>query len=177
MYMDKPFFLRCWFCYEGLFILNSVIQGVAKLPFIDEMRLLAETRKLEETLTVCICYIPSLWRACYFHCGCTLVSFSAAFLFWALFSISIVRCVYYFWYLLQEQEKFRNRTMFDIIYVRDSHPLTAQIVFLYQMYNHLPRTDPYVIPIDPAARSVETLDTDILFLSASIFSIYCVVIC
>ena len=67
--------------------------------------------------------------------------------------------------------------MFDIIYVRDSHPLTAQIVFLYQMYNNLPRTDPYVIPIDPAARSVETLDTDILFLSASIFSIYCVVIC
>jgi 5'-3' exonuclease len=76
-------------------------QGVAKLPFIDEMRLLAETRKLEDTLT--------------------------------------------------EEEKFRNRTMFDIIYVRDSHPLTAQIAFLYQMYNHLPRTDPYVIPIDPAA--------------------------
>ncbi|OEL36318.1 5'-3' exoribonuclease 4 [Dichanthelium oligosanthes] len=76
-------------------------QGVAKLPFIDEMRLLAETRKLEDTLT--------------------------------------------------EEEKFRNRTMFDIIYVRDSHPLIAQIAFLYQMYNHLPRTDPYVIPIDPAA--------------------------
>ncbi|CAN6308967.1 unnamed protein product [Urochloa humidicola] len=75
-------------------------QGVAKLPFIDEMRLLAETRKLEDTLT--------------------------------------------------EEEKFRNRTMFDIIYVRETHPLTAQIAFLYQMYNHLPRTDPYVIPIDPA---------------------------
>jgi 5'-3' exonuclease len=84
-----------------LSILNFFIQGVAKLPFIDEMRLLAETRKLEDTLT--------------------------------------------------EEEKFRNRTMFDIIYVRDSHPLTAQIAFLYQMYNHLPRTDPYVIPIDPAA--------------------------
>ncbi|CAL4944836.1 unnamed protein product [Urochloa decumbens] len=75
-------------------------QGIAKLPFIDEMRLLAETRKLEDTLT--------------------------------------------------EEEKFRNRTMFDIIYVRETHPLTAQIAFLYQMYNHLPRTDPYVIPIDPA---------------------------
>lgn len=64
--------------------------------------------------------------------------------------------------------------MFDIIYVRETHPLTAQIAFLYRMYNHLPRTDPYVIPIDPAARSVQTLDSDILFLLAFI---YCAVIC
>ncbi|AQK62379.1 5'-3' exoribonuclease 4 [Zea mays] len=76
-------------------------QGVAKLPFIDERRLLAETRKLEDTLT--------------------------------------------------EEEKFRNRTMLDIIYVRDTHPLITQIIFLYQNYYHLSRTDPYVIPIEPAA--------------------------
>ncbi|KAL6638032.1 hypothetical protein ACP70R_025604 [Stipagrostis hirtigluma subsp. patula] len=76
-------------------------QGVAKLPFIDENRLLAETRKLEDTLT--------------------------------------------------EEEKFRNRTMFDILYVRETHPLAPQIAFLYQMYSQSSRTDPYVFPIDPAA--------------------------
>ncbi|GJN23042.1 hypothetical protein PR202_gb10658 [Eleusine coracana subsp. coracana] len=76
-------------------------QGVAKLPFIDERRLLAETKKLEDTLT--------------------------------------------------DEEKFRNRTMFDILYVRQTHPLTAQIGFLYQIYNQSSTVDPYVIPIDPAA--------------------------
>ncbi|XP_038973783.1 5'-3' exoribonuclease 4-like isoform X2 [Phoenix dactylifera] len=73
-------------------------QGVAKLPFIDERRLLAETKKLEYTLT--------------------------------------------------EQEKSRNKIMFDIIYVHDSHPLAAQVVLLYQMCP-LPTEDPlYFIPID-----------------------------
>ncbi|KAM0884299.1 hypothetical protein ACQ4PT_031076 [Festuca glaucescens] len=77
-------------------------QGIAKLPFIDETRLLAETHKLEESLT--------------------------------------------------EEERFRNTTMFDIIYVRETHPLAAQIAFLYQMYSQHSITDPsYLIPIDPAA--------------------------
>ncbi|KAJ0982544.1 hypothetical protein J5N97_010799 [Dioscorea zingiberensis] len=58
-------------------------QGVAKLSFIDERRLLAETRKLEGTLT--------------------------------------------------EEEKYRNRMLFDIIYVNQNHPLAAQIFELYQM--------------------------------------------
>ncbi|VAI37926.1 unnamed protein product [Triticum turgidum subsp. durum] len=77
-------------------------QGIAKLPFIDERRLLAETQKLEDTLT--------------------------------------------------EEERFRNTTMFDIIYVRETHPLAAQIAFLHQMYSQQMITDPsYCIPIDPAA--------------------------
>uniref|UniRef100_A0A0D9W034 5'-3' exoribonuclease n=1 Tax=Leersia perrieri TaxID=77586 RepID=A0A0D9W034_9ORYZ len=75
-------------------------QGIAKLPFIDETRLLSETQKLEETLT--------------------------------------------------DEERFRNRTMFDILYVRETHPLAAQIAFLYQICSQSPDAS-YIIPIDPAA--------------------------
>jgi len=66
--------------------------------------------------------------------------------------------------------------MFDIIYVRDTHPLTAQIMFLYQNYYHLSRTDPYVIPIQPAVRLVEMLDTLIWIILPSAF-VYCVAVC
>lgn len=115
----------------------SFTQGVAKLPFIDERRLLAETRKLEDTLTVCICYNP------YF------------LTIWPSGLVTSILAELYFCWLSQEEEKFRNRTMLDIIYVRDTHPLITQIIFLYQNYYHLSRTDPYVIPIEPAARLVE----------------------
>ncbi|XP_042447595.1 5'-3' exoribonuclease 4-like [Zingiber officinale] len=75
-------------------------QGVAKLPFIDERLLLAETQKLEDTL--------------------------------------------------MEEEKSRNRIMYDIIYVHQSHRLTVQIAYLHQTFSHLsiqeqPR---YCIPIE-----------------------------
>jgi hypothetical protein len=40
--------------------------------------------------------------------------------------------------------------MFDILYVRETHPLAAQIAFLYQMCSQSPNAS-YIIPIDPAA--------------------------
>lgn len=61
-------------------------QGIAKLPFIDERKLLAETKKLENTLT--------------------------------------------------EEERVRNQTMYDILFVHDSHPLALQIVSMYQQLMH-----------------------------------------
>ncbi|KAL5210007.1 hypothetical protein ABZP36_005630 [Zizania latifolia] len=77
-------------------------QGIAKLPFIDERHLLAETHKLEDTLT--------------------------------------------------DEERFRNTTMFDMLYVRETHPLTTQIAFLYQMFSQSSVKDvSYIIPIHPAA--------------------------
>jgi hypothetical protein len=48
--------------------------------------------------------------------------------------------------------------MFDILYVRETHPLAAQIAFLYQMCSQSPNAS-YIIPIDPAARSVELQNT------------------
>jgi 5'-3' exoribonuclease 4 len=69
--------------------------------------------------------------------------------------------------------------MFDIIYVRETHPLAAQIAFLYQMYSQQMITDPsYCISIDPAARLVYILHILIwivyflMVLFASIFTYY-----
>ncbi|KAH0468801.1 hypothetical protein IEQ34_002033 [Dendrobium chrysotoxum] len=73
-------------------------QGVAKLPFIDERRLLSETRKLEDSLT--------------------------------------------------EEEKFRNKIMFDIIYVNINHPLAIQVASLYQMISQLGMQGAFQIKID-----------------------------
>ncbi|XP_065032646.1 5'-3' exoribonuclease 4-like isoform X1 [Musa acuminata AAA Group] len=74
-------------------------QGVAKLPFIDERRLLAETKKLEDTLT--------------------------------------------------EEERSRNKIMFDIIYVHHGHQLAAQVALLYRMCSQLPVQEPsYCIPLE-----------------------------
>jgi hypothetical protein len=47
--------------------------------------------------------------------------------------------------------------MFDMLFLRDTHPLTAQIAFLYQIFSQSSTTGPYVIPIDPAARFVKLL--------------------
>lgn len=53
---------------------------------------------------------------------------------------------------LQEEEKSRNKIMFDIIYVHDSHTLAAQVVLLYQMCP-IPTEEPLFIQIDTSVRS------------------------
>ncbi|KAJ4968039.1 hypothetical protein NE237_014740 [Protea cynaroides] len=74
-------------------------QGVAKLPFIDERKLLAETKKLEDTLT--------------------------------------------------EEEKARNRMMYDLLYVYESHPLSRQIISYYSLcYQSPPGMLPFQIDTD-----------------------------
>ncbi|XP_043715456.1 5'-3' exoribonuclease 4-like [Telopea speciosissima] len=73
-------------------------QGVAKLPFIDERKLLAETKKLEDTLT--------------------------------------------------DEEKARNRMMYDLLYVYENHPLARQIVSHYRLYYHSPPSKIFLSEID-----------------------------
>lgn len=56
---------------------------------------------------------------------------------------------------LQEEEKFRNSTMYDMLYVRDIHPLASQVLLLHQTSYQLTSKEPaYILPIDPLLRLV-----------------------
>ncbi|KAJ4957324.1 hypothetical protein NE237_014107 [Protea cynaroides] len=74
-------------------------QGIAKLPFIDERKLLSETKKLEDTLT--------------------------------------------------EEENARNRMMYDLLYVYESHPLAGQIISYYKLCYHSVPSKIFPFQIDP----------------------------
>lgn len=57
--------------------------------------------------------------------------------------------------LKQEEEKYRNRRMSDIIYVNRNHRLAEQIFALYHMCSQLPFEERFIcIPIDANLRSV-----------------------
>ncbi|XP_020256084.1 5'-3' exoribonuclease 4-like isoform X2 [Asparagus officinalis] len=52
---------------------------------------------------------------------------------------------------LTEEEKSRNRTMFDILYVYERHTLAAQVASLYHLYSQSQlQGQPYCIAINPA---------------------------
>lgn len=86
----------------------TTLKGIAKLPFIDEARLLAEVARLEHTLTV--------WymNLAYVHCYADHLQ--------DVFTDDRVS--------LQEEEVRRNSIMFDMLFVALSHPLSPYIFSL-----------------------------------------------
>ncbi|GFZ02849.1 exoribonuclease 4 [Actinidia rufa] len=145
-------------------------QGVAKLPLIDEKKLLAETKKLEGTLT-CLLVAGKGW---------TIPTTSSIGLHWIWgqqiqqparqasipqirLSLSWVRDdlgkaqIPKFMQNRdenmeeeagKEEEQFRNSMMLDLLYVHVSHPLAAQIMSYYQFFCQLAPDQRYYWPID-----------------------------
>lgn len=104
---------------------------MAKLPFIDEARLLAEVAKVEHTLTV------RLKSASY------MCSYQLLLLIKHGFS-------------LQEEEVRRNSMMFNMLYVALSHPLSPYIMSLNDRCKLLTNEERAEIKeqLDPRARYV-----------------------
>ncbi|KAK3009578.1 hypothetical protein RJ639_014266 [Escallonia herrerae] len=117
-------------------------QGIAKLPFIDERKLLAETKKIEDTLTKAL-----LQCVDFLSDALTLsISLSSLYLSEASF-ILLVIC-------LEEEERVRNSVMFDLLYVHPYNSLAPQIVAYYNYYCQMPPNQKFVWEIDTHARLV-----------------------
>ncbi|KAL3631719.1 5'-3' exoribonuclease 4 [Castilleja foliolosa] len=103
-------------------------QGIAKLPFIDEKKLLAETKKLEDTLTS-LHRIPGISEVLYAP--------SQQWEFEALLlnQTPVLHCPSSkdIAEMIVVEEQFRNSIMFDLLYVHPHHALSAQINIYYRL--------------------------------------------
>ncbi|TKY57643.1 5'-3' exoribonuclease 3 [Spatholobus suberectus] len=100
-------------------------QGIAKLPFIDEVRLLAEVQKIENLLTVCLCPPLSFEFKCTFgSIHCSQLPPPPQFFFYLA---TLIFCHILSLLKKKAEEKRRNAIMFDLLFVNSCHPLSACI--------------------------------------------------
>ncbi len=58
---------------------------------------------------------------------------------------------------MQDEERFRNNVMLDLLYVHPAHPLASHIIHYYRICSHLPPPERFVGVIDANARLVDLI--------------------